>query len=532
MLDFLRIRDLALIENMELEFAPGLNVLTGETGAGKSFILKALGFLLGDRLTPDMVRAGSEKAQVEGVFVLNGEDLLLRRELLAQSGRSRLYINDKISSQDSVKDLRASLIVHTSQHGQQRLLQPAWQARLIDSVLEQKAYLEERDAVLKALHEISARHDALKKKYQALADKRDLLEMQQQEIDKVAPEPGEEERLEARRAEARMASAQTANYESALSILHGEDGPGLLDLLGRFERLLEQMAHQDDSLEADLEAVTGLRQNLPQLERRLRRPPESFSAMDTDALESRLYALAQLKRKLHRSLDEIVLLRQEVTENLSFLDMCGLDLAQMEKEEAAQVRRLGAVLETLIPARRAAAQSFASALEQELAGLGFSRGVRVLMDFAPVEIWPGVTDERGRILWAPNPGQAPQPLDRIASGGELSRFLLALVGIQTSEESATYIFDEVDAGVGGLTLNRVADRLRLLASRRQMLLITHWPQLAAHAARHFQVSKQEREGTTFTLCSRLDDARRAEELARMAGGGAQGEALARSLLPS
>lgn len=533
MLEFLRIRDLALIENMELEFAPGMNVLTGETGAGKSFILKALNFLLGEKMQTDMVRPGSDRAVVEGIFLHKDEELLLRRELMAESGRSRLYINDQLSSQDAVRELRSALILHTSQHGQQKLLQPAFQARLIDDALDgdQRQLLKNRDSALKELHELSAQRKALLEKFQMLADRRDLLEMQQQEIDKVDPEPGEEEKLEAQRAEAREASTQAAHYELALSLLHGDNGPGLTDLLGRLENVLEEMVELDDELEPDLEAVSALRQGLPTLERRLRRPPEPASALDTDALEARLYELAQLKRKLRRSLDDIVRMRQEITENLSFLDACGLDLKRLEREEAALVQKLTAVLEQLLPARRTAAETFSAALERALGGLGFSSGVKVLIDFVPQEIWPGVQDEKARILWAPNPGQAPQPLDRIASGGELSRFLLALVGVQKGEESATYIFDEVDAGVGGLTLNRVAERLQELADRRQMLLITHWPQLAAHAARHFQVSKVERDNSTFTLCAPLDTPSRADELARMAGGGQQGQAVAQTLLP-
>ena len=530
MLEFLRIRDLALIENMELEFAPGMNVLTGETGAGKSFILKALNFLLGERLSPDMVRPGSERALVEGIFFHQGEELLLRRELLAESGRSRLYINDHLSSQETVRELRSSLILHTSQHGQQKLLQPAFQARLVDEAMQDSHLLDKRDAILQDLHELSVQRKALQDKYQSLADRRDLLEMQQMEIDKVDPEPGEEDKLEALRAEARQVSRIADHYEQALGLLHGDDGPGLMETLSRLERVLEEMVELDDTLQADLEAVSALRQSLPTLERRLRRPPEPESGLDMDALEARLYELAQLKRKLRRPLDEIVRMRDEIKENLSFLDACGLDMKRLEKEEAALVQKLSAVLEQLLPARREAAERFAAALEQALAGLGFSSGVRVRMDFSPTEVWPGIHDEKGRILWAPNPGQPPQPLDRIASGGELSRFLLALVSVQHGEESATYIFDEVDAGVGGLTLNCVADRLRELAAHRQMLLITHWPQLAAHATRHFQVSKVERDDATFTLCAPLDAPNRAAELARMAGGGQQGKAVAQSLL--
>lgn len=530
MLEYLRIRNLALIEDVELEFAPGMNVLTGETGAGKSFILKALGFLLGEKLTPDMVRPHSERAQVEAVFVLPHEELILRRELMADTGRSRLYCNDKISSQESIKDLRSSLIVHTSQHGQQKLLQAAYQSQLIDNAIVNKDLLLEKDVILKELHEVLQNKKALQKKLQHLADRRDLLEMQQQEIDKVDPEPGEEERLEAQRLEAKEATTLTNSYEHALALLHGTEGAGLLEQLGALESELLEMAKLDDSLLADQEAVAALRQNLSHLERRFRRPPEFVSPIDMDALEERLYELSQLKRKLRRSLEDIITMRQEIAENLSFLDACGLDIKALDRQEAELTEKLQALLAKLIPARQEAGTAFAAALEKELAGLGFSEHVRVQIDFSPVEVWTGIFDEKARILWAPNPGQVPQPLDRIASGGELSRFLLALVGIQDSPETATYIFDEVDAGVGGLTLNRVADRLAALAQRRQMLLITHWPQLAARASRHFNIQKHVRDDNTFVLCTPLQEEAIKDELARMAGGGEQGAAMANSLL--
>lgn len=530
MLEYLRIRNLALIEDVELEFAPTMNVLTGETGAGKSFILKALGFLLGEKLTPDMVRPQCDRAQVEAVFVLPDQELILRRELMAETGRSRLYCNDKVSSQESIRDLRSALIVHTSQHGQQRLLQPNYQAQLIDNAIENRELLQQKDALLKDLHDVSTSRKELQKKLQRLAERRDLLEMQQQEIDKVDPEAGEEDRLEAQRTEAKEAATLTNSYEHALALLHGTDGAGLLEQLGELERELLDMAKLDESLMPDQEAVAALRQNLSHLERRFRRPPEFVSTVDMDAIEERLFELSQLKRKLHRSLDEIVTMRQEIIDNLSFLDACGLDIKALDRQEAQLVEKLQAILDVLLPARQTAGTTFARALEQELAGLGFSEHVRVQIDFAPHEVWPGLVDEKARILWAPNPGQVPQPLDRIASGGELSRFLLALVGIQDSPETATYIFDEVDAGVGGLTLNRVADRLDALARRRQMLLITHWPQLAARASRHFHIQKQVHDDNTFVLCTPLQEHAIKDELARMAGGGQQGEAMARSLV--
>lgn len=529
MLEYLRIRNLALIEDAELDFAPGMNVLTGETGAGKSFILKALGFLLGDRLGADMVRQGAEKAQVEAQFQMDGREIVIRRSLLAESGRSRLYVDDALRSQECVRSLREQLLAHASQHGQQQLLQPAFQARLMESTLKDPDLLRRRDELLEQLRSVEARRKELRAREAHLLERRDILEMQQQEIDKVAPEAGEEERLEEQRAIVRAAEQTREQYELALGLLHGEEEPGLLDMLGRLERCLHQMARTDDSVSEDADAVTALRQQLSHLSGRLRRPPLPEDMPDVEQMEERLYALAQLKRKLHRSLDEILELREEIRENISFLDACALDITLLDKEEKQLATQLQEVLSALLPQRREAAADFARQLEEELRQLGFSEQVRVIPDFMPQEVWPGLMDEKVRILWAPNPGQAPQPLDRIASGGELSRFLLALMSVRPKAESATYIFDEVDAGVGGLTLNKLAEKLENLAKQRQMLVITHWPQLAARAQKHFQISKTIRDNATFTTCVPLDARQRHAELVRMAGGGQQGEALAASL---
>lgn len=529
MLEYLRIRNLALIEDAELDFAPGMNVLTGETGAGKSFILKALGFLLGDRLGADMVRQGAEKAQVEAQFHMDGREIVIRRSLLAESGRSRLYVDDALRSQECVRSLREQLLAHASQHGQQQLLQPAFQARLMESTLKNPDLLRRRDELLEQLRSVEARRKELRAREAHLLERRDILEMQQQEIDRVAPEAGEEERLEEQRAIVRAAEQTREQYELALGLLHGEEEPGLLDMLGRLERCLHQMARTDDSVSEDADAVTALRQQLSHLSGRLRRPPLPEDMPDVEQMEERLYALAQLKRKLHRSLDEILELREEIRENLSFLDACALDITLLDKEEKQLAAQLQEVLSALLPQRREAAADFARQLEEELRQLGFSEQVRVIPDFMPQEVWPGLMDEKVRILWAPNPGQAPQPLDRIASGGELSRFLLALMSVRPKAESATYIFDEVDAGVGGLTLNKLAEKLENLAKQRQMLVITHWPQLAARAQKHFQISKTIRDNATFTTCVPLDARQRHAELVRMAGGGQQGEALAASL---
>lgn len=538
MLEYLRIRDLALIEDMELEFSSGLNVLSGETGAGKSFILKAIGFLTGDRLTTDLVRPGKEKAIAEAFFTLpDGREIILRRELIAETGRSRIFSGDKLISQEGVRELRPALIEHTSQHGQQRLLQPAFQASVLDDFMNKPGLLARKESLLAKLRAIAAKHAELAAKSAALADKREMLEFQLREIEKINPLPGEEEALEAERMVAKNAEALNEGVEETLSILNGDgENRGILDGLSRLDTALKNLAHADDSFEPDAESLAELRTGLADLDSRLRRMgARRFSARDAERIESRLFALAQLKRKLRRSIGEIVGLRNEIEENISFLDSCELDKKQLAREESAVCDDLAALMAELNPARKEASAKLAVALEEELRHLGFSEHAAVEFSFTPFPLHPARADcleEKARILWKPNPGQAAQPLDKIASGGELSRFLLAVVSLMSerSAEQPTLIFDEVDSGVGGLTLGKVAERLAALAGKRQLLLITHWPQLAARAKRHFQVRKEVRESDTFTLCERLDNAGRYAELVRMAGGGDPGEVLAKELL--
>jgi len=538
MLELLRIRDLALIEDAELEFAPGMNALTGETGAGKSFIVRAIDFLTGEPMSADLVRPGKEKAVVEAVFVVPGEnggqeDLVIRRELSADTGRSRVFVNDRLGSLETLRELRAGLVLHTSQHGQQKLLQPAYQARILDSFLAEPGLLPERDAALVAVKAVQAARAELAGRVAELSRQREFLEFQRAEIGKVKPLPGEEDELLVRKAGLKDRERLEESRGRALAILLGETS--LAVQVGELARALAQLETFDDAFVADKDAAEDFRHQLSALESRIRRLSVDDGEDDIEAIEARLFELSKLKRKLNKNLDEIVDLGRHVEENLSFLDSCALDAKRLEREEAEAAKVLGAVLERLNAARRDAADRLCARLGQELAGLGFSEHARVEFVFEPAVVYAGpngqdgdgqegqgdsgaLAELRGRLFWVPNPGQPPRPLDKIASGGELSRFLLALAGLQAERAKPSLIFDEVDAGIGGHTLTRVGERLRALASRQQMILITHWPQLARLADRHFQVRKEVKDGLTFTGCARLDATDIAAELARMNGG--------------
>lgn len=532
MLELLRIRNLALIEDIELELTSGLNVLTGETGAGKSFILRSLGFLLGDKLERSMVRDPDGKAVVEALFVQDGEDLVIRRELSGETGRSRLFVNDSLSSQNAIKGLRERLVWHTSQHGQQQLLSPAYQARILDKFLPEAAPLARRDALLADLRSISIEREEMTQRVRELTDKREYMEFQAAEIEKVDPQPGEEDRLLERKKGHKNAARVQEAAADALEVLHGQ-GEGMLDMAAQLVRALDVLAESDEDWAADAEAFEEYRLRLMDLDARLRSAESHMGEeYDQEAVESRLYELAQLRRKLNRSLEQILDFRREIEENLSFLDSCVLDEKRLGRREAEVAEQLGEVLDTLNAARRKAAEKLSKNLADDLRGLGFDKAVQVRFEFTPHEVHPGLSEDRARMLWVPNPGQSAQPLDKIASGGELSRFLLALVGLMTREAMPTLIFDEVDAGIGGLTLGAVGERITDLSSRQQVLLITHWPQLASLATRHYRIKKEVIDDATSVRCVQLDKENVFAELSRMAGGGQQGDALARELFQS
>ncbi|MCF8104574.1 MAG: AAA family ATPase [Desulfohalobiaceae bacterium] len=529
MLEFLRIQNLALIQDLEIEFAPGLNVLTGESGAGKSFVLRALDFILGEKLQPDMVRQGKDKARVEAVFVLPEEEYLLRREISARTGRSRLFLNDDLTSQERIRSLKNRLIIHTSQHSQQRLLSPGFHQHILDSFLD-KETLGQKDLHLQALKKVNREKKELNQKFQSLQEKRELLEHQAEEIERVAPGDGEEEELEQKKDRLRNQARIQKDIQDALDILHHPDNP-LLDNIRSLQQSLSRLAQLDEGFGGYGEQLEDIRQFFSDLDTSLRqRPSLGESEQELEDIEARLFALSRLQRRLNRSMPEIITLKDEIEANLSFLDRCQLDVRELERREQDIKKDLDQAVTRLNSAREQAGKKLAGQLQEELWTLGFSRDVQVGFEFSPLEIFPGVFEQQARLQWIPNPGQPGQPLDKIASGGELSRFLLALVGLLAADELPSLLFDEVDAGIGGIILGQVGQRIGELSQKQQIILVTHWPQLAAGADRHFHVHKEVLDSQTFTRCRPLSRKEIRDELSRMAGGGEQGRVMAGQLL--
>ncbi|HDQ40744.1 MAG TPA: DNA repair protein RecN [Desulfonatronum sp.] len=522
MLELLRIRQLALIEDLELEFGPSLNVLTGETGAGKSFIVRALDFLLGEKLTTNLIRPGRDKARVEALFVVGDpaapEEVLIRRELFAETGRSRVWINDDLASQDALKQLRKRLIIHASQHSQQQLRLPSFHVRLLDRFLSQPELTTQKERHLAVLSALVEEEEQLEARLKDLLERRELLEYQRAEIAKVVPVSGEEEELEARKQTLRDQTLVQENARLATELLCASE-IGLHETLGRLRKAVSELLVIHPELGSDATALDSMVEQAQDLERKLRGLLRVQNAQnELEGIEARLWALAQLKRKLKRPLADIVRLREEIEANLSLLDSSALDRKHLERRQEAARNELVKTLEALDADRRQTARTLTEKLHRELLDLGFSEHLKIEFAFTAQEIFPGIMESRPRLLWAPNPGQPFQALDEIASGGELSRVLLAVTGLMADANNPTLIFDEVDAGIGGMTLNRVGERLANLAKTQQVLLITHWPQLAALGQKHFQIRKEVVDGATFTRCTPMDGPERQQELERMTGG--------------
>jgi len=544
MLRFLRIQHLAVIDSVEVEFDAGLNVLTGETGAGKSILVEAVGLLLGGRASGDLVRTGEPSALIEAIFESGGEELLIRREITAQ-GRSRAFINDGLATAGALKDLSSRLVELHGQHEHQTLLDPSTHLGVLDAF----GALESLAApVASSFDAWRASEDELAR-VRATAKDRDarleLIAFQLGELDRAAPKRGEDDELAALRQV--LASAERVERlcaESFASLYERDDA--ILAGLGQVWRRVAELAELDPRFQPYLDARDGIKSQLEDLALFLRHYADSIEASPArlQQIEERLALLERLKRKYGPALADVIARRESLTRERSDLEGGDERVAQLEQESAAARTTYVAAAEALSHARRHVAIRFAGDLEKLLVDLAMAQ-TRFEVRFGeslPQEAWSARGIDAAEFFVSPNPGEDLRPLARIVSGGELSRIMLAIKTLTASsrhgfddaaERSPSaaapgLIFDEVDAGIGGRVADVVGRKLRALGSAFQVLCITHLPQIAAYADTHFQIEKRVDEGRTKTTVRRLDDAQRVDELARMLGGEAISDGLKRS----
>lgn len=537
MLSRLAIRDIVLIDRLDIEFAGGLVVLTGETGAGKSILLDAFALALGARGDAALVRAGAEQGQVTAVFdvaadhpahailatndIPSGDGIILRRVQMAD-GRTRAFVNDQPVSAQALKALGTALVEIHGQHDERALVEPATHRRLLDAY----GRLERDAAELARLWETqrAAREalDAQRARIEATQREAEWLRHASEELKRLKPEPGEERALADRRAAMMAAEKIAADLRDAHSAVSGAQSPtpGLAAAIRRLERRQGQapalVAPAVRALDAALTAIEEARAHLDAALAAADHDPDEL-----EKIEERLFALRAAARKYNVAVDDLAALAQRYAADLAALDAGAEQIAGLESAAREASQRYQQAATALSEKRRKTAAKLDAAVNKELAPLKLERA-RFSTEIA-ADPQAGGPEGFDRIeFWVQtNPGTRPGPLMRVASGGELARFLLALKVVLADRGSApTLVFDEIDTGVGGAVADAIGARLARLAARVQVVAVTHAPQVAARAGRHYLITKDARDRgkRVATGITEVAAERRREEIARMLAG--------------
>ncbi len=540
MLSYLRIQSLALLDDVALELDDGLNVLTGETGAGKSIIVDALTLLRGARGRTDLIRSGDEAAVVQAQFELGDETAQVVASVLARhgiaetdpgsvvvsrtlprSGRSRCLVQSELTTQSVLGQVGEHLVDICSQHEHHSLTHVSRHIELLDLYSGLGPELGTYTEAFNRYRELGAELDIAKENATGAPARLDYLRFQLEELERIAPQPGELEALKTQVELLRDAHRWAEFARSVEETLYEGEGSvmeRLSPILEQARRGAEQSQHLEtltEHLAAALSAVEEANQSAQRFAASLDVDPRSL-----DRAEERLHELTTLKRKHGADLDDLSERLVKLREEFAALEHAEQRVAELEAMVTAQEQKCVKLAKRLHEKRQKSAQSLGQALERELSALHLPKarlGATVeWLEQAP--LGPRGRD-RVEFLFSANPGEPLSPLTRVASGGELSRVLLAVKSTLTSGDCvSTYVFDEVDAGVGGAVAEAIGTRLSLAAEHHQVLCITHLPQIAAFADAHFRVDKRTQGGRTITRVSLLDEAARIEELARMLGG--------------
>ncbi|HSR66748.1 MAG TPA: DNA repair protein RecN [Acidobacteriota bacterium] len=536
MLKFLSIENFALIDSLQVEFQEGLNLVTGETGSGKSILVDAVGLAAGGRATQEMVRQGFDKAQVEGLFELDADhpvrkqleeagveagdgQLIVRREI-SLSGANKVFINGRLSTAGLLSELGSWLVDIHGQHDQQHLLQPSNHLEFLDAFGEHDAALREVSGLYQEWKEIKDKIRTLREGEQERLQRLDTLRFQAQELEKLDLSPGLVEELKDERRLLSTAEKRLSNSIEAFQILYEQDSSAM-ELLGRASRNLQELAEIDESLKESAAKLDELRFQMEEVSFGLRDYSDGihFNPERQEAVEQRLAELQRAMRKYGKNVEELIDYAQGIGPEMEELENSEERAEQLEAQEKELADEFMKASQALSQRRKRAAKKLSKAVEKELAELAMKKTV-FEVDIESGGQWAGPRGvDRVEFLISPNPGEEPRPLAKIASGGELSRIILALKSVLTLEPYAkTLVFDEVDSGVGGRVASSIGDKLARLGRHHQVFCVTHLPQVACYAARHLLVGKQTRQGRTTLHIEVLDASQRVEELSRMLAG--------------
>jgi DNA repair protein RecN (Recombination protein N) len=516
MLAFLKVKGFAIIDELEVEFGEGFNVITGETGAGKSILINALSIILNPRASSDVVRSSAHQAEVTGLFFCDGKERILKR-VLNPAGRSRAFLNDEPVTINTLEEAGGALVNIYGQNESRYLLDKDSYVSIIDDLLSlgsARATLAEKVEVLR---KVTGELDTKKKEVEGRAKEAAFLEYQMEEIERTALKAGEEEtikeRLKTLRDSERIRNALTVIGEG---IYEGESSAHRL--LTRSSSLLRPFAHIE-AMEVLGKRMEGLAIDVEDVMFEVRSFEKglAFDPGELEALEERLTTIYELKNKYGKTYQEIEEFRRNATERLTYLTTLGEVIDVLERKRASLEKEVELLAAGLSGKRKEGAAILEKKIVEELSLLSMP-GLRFQVLFTD----RGRVDEEGRddidMLISTNPGEPLKPLRKVASGGELSRIMLAIKRVIGGEENKTLIFDEVDAGIGGRVADMVGKRLRDLARTHQIICITHLPQIAVYGDHHFLVEKHVDGGTTRTGIRKLSSGERVTEVARMMGG--------------
>jgi DNA repair protein RecN (Recombination protein N) len=530
----LTVRNLAIVEDLEMELEGGLTVITGETGAGKSILVDALSLLAGGRGSVELVRDGAARLTVAGEFdtdhavrrilaeagLPDGATLLLRREF-SPDGKGRAFVEDEPASVRTLARLGERLVAIHGQSSERELAEAAAPLELLDAFARAAAESRATAEAALAWREAREAREALEASRRDRRARLEMIEDQIREIRDAAPDPQEEEDLLGQRERLVHADRIRSAAEAALAALSEAEGSAA-DRLGEAARAFRELAAIDPRERGHLEEIEDVKGRVADLAAAAR---DAAGEREDDPglvtwIESRLERLSRLKRKYGGTLTEIRARAKELERERDELSHVEDSLGRLQKEEEASGSRYREAAGALSAKRRAAAGRFSAAVEKELRALAMEKA-RFDAVLEPVaEGAPRASGlETASFLFAPNPGEGSKPLEKIASGGELSRLQLAIQSVAAGQGGGrTLVFDEVDSGIGGRTAEVVGKKLKALAARGQVLCVTHVPQIAAVADRHFRAEKGEAGGRTVAAVRRLEGRDRVAEIARMLAG--------------
>jgi len=516
MLSFLRVKGFAIIDELQIEFGDGFNVITGETGAGKSIIINALSTLMKAKVSTDIVRTNAEQAEIVGHFFYKDQEFILKR-IISANGRSRSFLNDEPITTARLSELGETLVNIYGQNEFQYLLNKENYIGILDSLLsldsERLTLAEKVYALRKCESELLAKKREAEGREREIA----LLDFQIDEIKQAALQEGEEERVKERLKILRNAEKIQSNLNAISEGLY-EGEESIHGIMKRFVSLLKPF-NSIDTLQKLMEKIETVSYDMEDIFLQIRDIEKGlfYDPDELQKLDERLQRIYELKSKYGKSYDEIKKFTVSAQERLTYLKTLTTDIGELEKRKiflADEVKRLA---QRLSEQRKKGTQPVEEAIVDELGFLSMKG-----MQFSISITDKGVIDESGMddidFLISANPGEPLKPLRKIASGGELSRIMLAIKKVIGGDEEKTLIFDEVDAGIGGRVADLVGRRLHDLSGKHQVICITHLPQIATYADRHFLVEKIIRKGTTRTNIKQIGDTERVQELARMLGG--------------